>query len=96
MKAVLHYRATPGFRDQVSKLETDWLRIVVVEETDRPSFAHEMQDADVLLHVLEPVKAAIIDSAPNLKLIQKLAVAASPSATCRAQIHVPWRSLRCC
>lgn len=74
MKAVLQYRATPGFRDQISKLETDWLRIVVVEEADKPSFAREMRDADVLLHVLEPVKAATIDAAPNLKLIQKLGI----------------------
>jgi phosphoglycerate dehydrogenase-like enzyme len=74
MKAVLQYRATPGFRDQIAKLETDWLRIVVVEEADKPGFAREMRDADVLLHVLEPVKAATIDSAPNLKLIQKLGV----------------------
>ena len=74
MKAVLQYRATPGFRDQIAKLETDWLRIVVVEETDKETFAREMQDADVLLHVLEPVRAATIDAAPNLKLIQKLGV----------------------
>jgi phosphoglycerate dehydrogenase-like enzyme len=74
MKAVLQYRATPGFREQISKLETEWLRIVVVEETDKPTFAREMQDADVLLHVLEPVRAATIDGAPNLKLIQKLGV----------------------
>lgn len=74
MKAVLHYRATPGFRDQVSKLETRWLRIVVVEETDTASFAREMQDADVLLHVLEPVKAGMIEASPNLKLIQKLGI----------------------
>ena len=74
MKAVLQYRATPGFRNQISKLETDWLRIVVVGETDKATFAREMQDADVLLHVLEPVRAATIDNAPNLKLIQKLGI----------------------
>lgn len=74
MKAVLQYRATPGFRDQISKLENEWLRIVVVEETDKETFAREMQDADVLLHVLEPVRAATIDGAPNLKLIQKLGI----------------------
>jgi phosphoglycerate dehydrogenase-like enzyme len=74
MKAVLQHRATPGFREQISKLETEWLRIVVVEETDKATFAREMQDADVLLHVLEPVRAATIDGAPNLKLIQKLGV----------------------
>jgi phosphoglycerate dehydrogenase-like enzyme len=74
MKAVLHYRATPGFRDQVSKFGTEWLRIVVVEETDRPGFLREMRDADVLLHVLERVTAEAIDAAPNLKLIQKLGI----------------------
>jgi phosphoglycerate dehydrogenase-like enzyme len=74
MKAVLHHRATPGFRNQIAKLGTEWLQIVVVEETDRASFDAEMRDADVLLHVLEPVTAAAIDAAPNLKLIQKLGV----------------------
>jgi len=74
MKAILQYRATPGFRSQISRLESDWLRIVVVEEADKAIFAHEMRDADVLLHVLEPVKAATIDAAPNLKLIQKLGI----------------------
>ena len=68
------YRATPGFRDKISKLETEWLRIVVVGETDKETFAREMQDADVLLHVLEPVRAATIDGAPNLRLIQKLGI----------------------
>jgi phosphoglycerate dehydrogenase-like enzyme len=74
MKAVLHYRATPGFREKVSALENDWLRIAVVEETDREMFAREIHDADVLLHVLERVTAASFDLAPKLRLIQKLGV----------------------
>jgi phosphoglycerate dehydrogenase-like enzyme len=74
MKAVLQYRATPGFRRQIARLESDWLRIVVVEQTDTAIFGREMGDADVLLHVLEPVKAATIDAAPHLKLIQKLGI----------------------
>jgi phosphoglycerate dehydrogenase-like enzyme len=74
MKAVLQYRATPGFRRQISDLDTEWLRIVVVDEDDKRAFTHEMMDADVLLHVLEPVRAATIEGAPNLKLIQKLGV----------------------
>ena len=68
MKAVLHYRATPGFRAAISALENDWLRIAVVDETDKQAFAREMQDADVLLHVLERVTAAMIEQAPRLKL----------------------------
>jgi phosphoglycerate dehydrogenase-like enzyme len=74
MKAVLHYRATPGFRDKVVALESDWLRVAVVEETDREMFAREMADADVLLHVLERVTGADFDRAPRLKLVQKLGV----------------------
>jgi phosphoglycerate dehydrogenase-like enzyme len=74
MKAVLHYRATPGFRMQISALENEWLRISVVDETDREAFAREMADAEVLLHVLEPFRGTAFDAAPRLKLIQKLGV----------------------
>jgi phosphoglycerate dehydrogenase-like enzyme len=74
MKAVLHYRATPGFRKQIGALASDSLRIAIVEETDREGFAREMRDADVLLHVLEPMTAPLFDLAPRLRLIQKLGV----------------------
>jgi phosphoglycerate dehydrogenase-like enzyme len=74
MKAVLHHRATPGFRMQIAALENEWLRISVVDETDREAFAREMADADVLLHVLEPFRGTAFDAAPRLKLIQKLGV----------------------
>jgi phosphoglycerate dehydrogenase-like enzyme len=74
MKAVLQYRATPGFRAAVAALENEWLRIAVVDESDTTLFAREMQDADVLLHVLERVTAAVIERAPRLRLIQKLGV----------------------
>ena len=33
-----------------------------------------MRDAEVLLHVLEPVTAAVIDAAPRLRLIQKIGI----------------------
>ena len=74
MKAVLQYRATPGFRGQVSALEREWLRVTIVPESDKDTFVREMQDADVLLHVLEPVTAVTIERAPRLKLIQKLGI----------------------
>lgn len=74
MKAVLQYRATPGFRAAISALENDWLRVAVVDEADKPAFASEMHDADVLLHVLERVTPSTIEQAPRLKLIQKLGV----------------------
>lgn len=74
MKAVLQYRATPGFRAAIAALESDSLRISVVDETDKQTFAHEIRDAQVLLHVLERVTAAVIEQAPKLQLIQKLGV----------------------
>ena len=74
MKAVLHYRATPGFRAAIAAIERDWLRIAVVDETDKPALAREIRDADVLLHVLERVTPAVIEQAPCLRLIQKLGV----------------------
>jgi phosphoglycerate dehydrogenase-like enzyme len=74
MKAVLQYRATPGFRAAISALENEQLRVAVVDETDKETFAREVRDADVLLHVLERVTAAVFAQAPRLKLIQKLGV----------------------
>jgi phosphoglycerate dehydrogenase-like enzyme len=74
MKAVLQYRATPLFRKQISGLESAALQVTIVDETDRTTFDREMQDAEVLLHVLEPVRAATIERAPRLRLIQKLGI----------------------
>ena len=74
MKAVLQYRATPGFRAAIAALESDWLSISIVDETDKETFAREMRDADVLLHVLERVTPAVIQQAPRLRLIQKLGI----------------------
>lgn len=74
MKAVLQYRASTGFRASLKAESPDWLEIVIIPEDDKDIFAAEMVDADVLLHVLEPVSAAVIEGAPSLKLIQKIGV----------------------
>jgi phosphoglycerate dehydrogenase-like enzyme len=71
MKAVLQYRASPGLRRQIAALEVP---TVIVDEADKDTFLREMRDADILLHVLEPVTAAIIDAAPRLRLIQKIGI----------------------
>ena len=74
MKAVLQFRAGPGFRSQVAALAPEGIEVVVVEEAERERFTEEMRDAEVLLHVLEPVTAEVIAGAPRLKLIQKIGV----------------------
>jgi phosphoglycerate dehydrogenase-like enzyme len=71
MKAVLQYRASPGLRRKLTALE---FPTVVVDETDKDTFRREMADADILLHVLEPVTSAVIDAAPYLRLIQKIGI----------------------
>ena len=74
MKAVLQYRASPGFAARLRDAAPGWLETVIVPEADRKAFGREMKDADVLLHVLEPVTRAVIQAAPQLKLIQKIGV----------------------
>jgi phosphoglycerate dehydrogenase-like enzyme len=71
MKAVLQYTASPGFRQRITALD---FPIVIVDETDKDTFRREMTDAEILLHVLEPVTAAVIDAAPRLRLIQKIGI----------------------
>lgn len=71
MKAVLQYRASPGLRQRLAGLG---FLTEIVDETDRRRFLREMRDAEILLHVLEPVTAAVIDAAPRLRLIQKIGI----------------------
>jgi phosphoglycerate dehydrogenase-like enzyme len=74
VKIVLQYRASPGFRAQIAAAFAGFDPVAVVDETDKTTFEAEMRDAAVLLHVLEPVTAAVIEAAPRLRLIQKIGV----------------------
>jgi phosphoglycerate dehydrogenase-like enzyme len=74
VKAVLQYRASPGFETQLRAAAPEWLDIVVVPELDMATFAREMVDTNILLHALEPVTQAVIENAAQLKLIQKIGV----------------------
>lgn len=87
LKAVLQYRASAGFRAQLEAARPDWLALAIVDEDDRPAFAREMEDADVLLHVLEPVTAAVIGAAPRLRLIQKIGVGVNTIDLDAARAH---------
>ena len=74
MKAVLQYRASPGFEQQIISVAPPWLNVVVVDEFEKEAFAAEMQDTDVLLHVLKEVTSEVIRNSSNLRLIQKIGV----------------------
>jgi phosphoglycerate dehydrogenase-like enzyme len=71
VKAVWHYRAGAALRERLAGLGLD---IAIVGEADHDGFRREIADAEVLLHVLEPVTAAMIDAASRLRLIQKIGV----------------------
>ena len=74
MKVVLQYRASDGFRAQIAAAFADASPVLVIDETDEATFKREMRDAAVLLHVLKPVTAAVIEAAPKLRLVQKIGV----------------------
>ncbi|MCX7622041.1 MAG: hypothetical protein N2037_14510, partial [Acidimicrobiales bacterium] len=87
IKAVLQYRASPGFRRRIEEQRPDWLEVVVVDETDTQGFGEAMANADVLLHVLAPVTAGVIRAAPQLKLIQKMGVGVNTIDLDAARAH---------
>jgi phosphoglycerate dehydrogenase-like enzyme len=74
MKALLHFRASRGLRERLAALRPDWLELTIVPESDRLGFAAALAEAEALLHVLEPVTAEHIASAPRLRFIQKIGV----------------------
>jgi phosphoglycerate dehydrogenase-like enzyme len=73
MKAVLHYVPGPGLRRLVAALDGP-LRVTAVDPADPAGLAVALADAEVLLHVLAPVSAAMMDAAPALRLVQKVGV----------------------
>jgi phosphoglycerate dehydrogenase-like enzyme len=87
VKIVLQYRASDGFRAQITAAFGDADPVVVVDESDEARFAAEMRDAVALLHVLKPVTAAVIAAAPKLRLIQKIGVGVNTIELAAAQAH---------
>jgi phosphoglycerate dehydrogenase-like enzyme len=74
MKVLLHYRPSRGFRSLLEEVCPATVDLAIVDERDDAGFARSLRDVDALLHVLRPISAADIASAPNLKLIQKIGV----------------------
>lgn len=89
MKALLHFDASPRLRARVTAVPEP--RIAVVGSNDAAGFAREVADAEVLLHVLTPVTAAMMAAGPRLRLIQKIGVGVNTidrGAAARAGIAV--------
>lgn len=73
MKLLLHYDAGPNLRSMLAKLP-EGMSAAMVAPGDQAALQRELADTDMLLHVLAPVTAAMIDAAPRLRLIQKIGV----------------------
>jgi phosphoglycerate dehydrogenase-like enzyme len=81
---VLHARPSPGFRDAVDAIFGPGVVTHVDEAAPLDAVA---PDITALLHVLTPVTAEFIASAPKLKLIQKLGVGVNTIALDAARDH---------
>ncbi len=73
MKVMLHYRASPGFRAALAEAFADD-EMIFVDEANDTAFREALRTTEAILHVLRPLSAADIESAPRLKLIQKIGV----------------------
>ena len=74
MKVIFHYDCGPWLGTQLKSLAAEGLYVEVCSEDDEPRFHYLLKTCDILWHVLRPVTADHIDSAPQLKLIQKIGV----------------------
>ena len=74
MNVLFCYDTSPALLDRLRALTAEGLTVSACSESDEERFAALMREAEVLWHVLEPVTAAGIAGAPNLKLIQKIGV----------------------
>ena len=87
MKIVLQYRASAGFQAQIAAAFAGEDPVLVIDEDDEATFAREMADTELLLHVLKPVTAQVIAAAPRLKLSQKIGVGVNPIDLDAARAH---------
>jgi phosphoglycerate dehydrogenase-like enzyme len=73
MKTILHYDAGPDFRAMLSDFR-DRLDIMVVRPGQEDAHQADLAGAELLLHVLAPVDAAMMKRMPRLRLVQKIGV----------------------
>ncbi len=74
MRAVLPYDAPPSICAIVAGADPAVVEIVRLDEADREGLMRELDSAEVLLHVLAPVTAALMQAAPRLRLVHKIGI----------------------
>jgi phosphoglycerate dehydrogenase-like enzyme len=74
MRAIFHYACSQRLSARLAALAPPWLEIQSCPESDDALLYRLLARTDVLLHVLKPVTARVMDAAPGLRLIQKIGV----------------------
>jgi phosphoglycerate dehydrogenase-like enzyme len=74
MRAIFHYACSQSLSAKLKALAPTWLDVRSCPESDAALLYRLLSDAEVLLHVLEPATAKVMDAAPKLQLIQKIGV----------------------
>lgn len=74
MRVLYHYAAGPALQTRLAALAQQGLTVQTCAEDDDARFFELLPDAEVIWHCLRPLDAAVMDQAPNLRLIQKIGV----------------------
>ena len=74
MNVIWHFPTGPGLTRRLAVLGGQGLSVSVCEPANRERFRALLPRVEVIWHLLEPLTAEIIGSAPRLRLIQKIGV----------------------
>ncbi len=74
MNVIWHYPAGPELARRLAALDDRGLSVEVCEPADLDRFRALLPNAEAIWHLLEPLTAETIASAPRLRLIQKIGV----------------------
>lgn len=73
-KVLFQYEAGPRLRDRLDTLRDEGIEVICRPESEGPLAEADLAGIQAIWHVLQPVTAAAIEKAPDLRLIQKIGV----------------------
>jgi len=73
-RAILHFSAGPALRTRAAKAAPPGWEVLVIDPSDQDGFKAALPQAQVILHVLEPLTGATLEQATALQLVQKIGV----------------------
>lgn len=74
MRILVHHDASPGFVQTLTATAPTGLELTFVAESDHEGLLRALPRTHAILHVLEPLTRLVLESAPELLLVQKIGV----------------------